>query len=77
LPQVAKDLSEPLALAATPQFAQRALRALSASRFFAGLSERAFVGSLKQVSAYFGDRAVREEARALTLVGPCPHAPTS
>jgi hypothetical protein len=40
-------------MGSTPRSVQRALNALSRSRFFAGLAERAFVDDLKQVSAYF------------------------
>ena len=47
----------------TPQSVQRALLQLSRSSFFAGLSERAFIGALKQVVAYFRDSAVRAAAR--------------
>jgi pimeloyl-ACP methyl ester carboxylesterase len=43
----------------TPQLAQRALDALSRSKFFAGVAERALIADLKQVSAYFRDAAVR------------------
>ncbi len=43
----------------TPRFVQRALDALSRSRFFAGIAERALVGNLRQVSAYFRDDHVR------------------
>jgi pimeloyl-ACP methyl ester carboxylesterase len=43
----------------TPRFVQRALDALSRSRFFAGLAERVFIANLKQVSAYFRDDNVR------------------
>ena len=46
----------------TPRFVQRALDALSRSRFFAGLAERAFIHDLKQVSAYFHDDDIRREA---------------
>jgi hypothetical protein len=44
---------------ATPRLVQSALDALSHSAFFAGLAERAFIGDLKQVSAYFHDDALR------------------
>lgn len=38
--------------ARTPAFVQRALQVLTHSRFFAGLSERALIGNLKQVHEY-------------------------
>ena len=40
-------------LSRTPAVARRALAALSGSRFLADLSERLFIGDLKQVTAYF------------------------
>ena len=43
-----------------PQGIQRGLNALSRSRFFAGMAERALIGALKQVQAYFRDPAVRQ-----------------
>jgi pimeloyl-ACP methyl ester carboxylesterase len=46
--------------ARTPAFAQRALYALARSRFFAGLSERALIGDLKQVSGYMNDESIRD-----------------
>jgi hypothetical protein len=39
-----------------PSTAQRALYALSNSRFFSGLSERALIGDLKQLLGYFDER---------------------
>ena len=42
---------------------QRALRALSGSRFFAGLSERALLGDLRQVHEYFFNPRIRQAAR--------------
>lgn len=50
--------------ARTPQWAQRALYALSSSTFFSGLSERVLIGNLKQVSKYFLDASMREAIRA-------------
>lgn len=47
----------------TPGGVQRALRALSGSRFFAGLGERALLGDLRQVRDYFRKPEVRREAR--------------
>jgi hypothetical protein len=47
----------------TPQIVQRALNALSGSRFFAGIAERALVFDLKQVHAYLHDKAIRLEVR--------------
>jgi hypothetical protein len=49
-------------LARTPVWARRALAALSRSRFLSGVAERAFIGDLKQVRAYFCDPGVREAA---------------
>ena len=46
----------------TSQVVQHALEALSHSKFFAGLTERAFVFNLKQVSAYFHDDTFRNIA---------------
>jgi hypothetical protein len=43
----------------TPQVAQRALNALSGSRFFAGLAERALIGFIKQVHRYFAEPELR------------------
>jgi pimeloyl-ACP methyl ester carboxylesterase len=56
----------------TPRTAQRALNALSQSRFFAGLTERLIIGFIKQVHAYLTDDSVRAEiqARADRIVGP-------
>lgn len=47
----------------TPFFVQRALNALSHSRFFANVALTAFIADLKQVYAYLHDEAVREEAQ--------------
>jgi hypothetical protein len=46
-------------LARTPSVARRALAALSSSRFLADITERSFIGSLKQVRSYFCDEAMR------------------
>ena len=54
----ARTLGSPVPLAV-----QGALRALSGSRFFAGLGERALLGDLRQVTDYFADRGVRQRAR--------------
>ncbi|MFI9829940.1 hypothetical protein ACIHIX_19875 [Streptomyces sp. NPDC051913] len=51
-------------LARTPQAVQRALNALSRSRFFAGVALRALVLDLKQVRAYLCDTAVRDAVQA-------------
>jgi hypothetical protein len=45
----------------TPTIVQRALNALSQSRFFAGVSERALIGDLKQVGSYLNEDARRNE----------------
>ena len=56
----------------TPRTAQRALNALSQSRFFAGLTERLIIGFIKQVHTYLSDDDVRAEiqARVERVVGP-------
>jgi hypothetical protein len=46
-----------------PSVVQRALNALSQSRFFAGLAERALIYDLKQVLRYLREPDVRREAR--------------
>jgi hypothetical protein len=48
----------------TPNAVQRALDALSHSRFFAGLAERALILDLKQVRTYFEKPETRKMARA-------------
>jgi hypothetical protein len=48
----------------TPNIAQRALNALSQSRFFAGLAERALVSDLKQVRRFLDEPEVRRAACA-------------
>lgn len=50
-------------LARSPKSVQAALRALSASRFFAGVVLRGLVFDLKQVACYLTDRAVRVQVR--------------
>ncbi|GAA1852976.1 hypothetical protein [Asanoa iriomotensis] len=59
-------------LGRTPASVQAALRALSGSRFFAGLSTRMMIADLKQVSRYFGDDGVREQVgqRLRAVIGP-------
>jgi hypothetical protein len=47
---------------ATRRVVQRALDALSHSRFFAGLVEHALIRDLKQVCRYFSDRTIRANA---------------
>ena len=56
----------------TPSTVQRALNALSQSRFFAGLTERLIIGFIKQVHAYLEDDSVRAQiqARVDRVVGP-------
>ncbi|KAB1985811.1 hypothetical protein F8144_25775 [Streptomyces triticiradicis] len=54
-------------LAATPRSVQAALRALSGSRFFAGVALRAMVSDLKQVRRYLTDPQVRDAARGRVL----------
>lgn len=48
----------------TPMTVQRALHALSASRFFSGLTEPMMIGSLKQVRRYFDEPEIRAGATA-------------
>jgi pimeloyl-ACP methyl ester carboxylesterase len=48
----------------TPKAVQRALNALSQSRFFAGLTEWLIIGFIKQVHAYLEDDSVRGEIQA-------------
>jgi len=52
-------------LAATPRSVQRARRALSGSRFFAGLAERALLSDLRQVRRYFREPEIRQAAQAI------------
>jgi hypothetical protein len=47
----------------TPEFVQRALNALSNSRFFAGIAEQALIFNLKQVYSYFHNPEIRQTAR--------------
>jgi hypothetical protein len=56
----------------TPSSVQRALNALSQSRFFAGLAERALILDLKQVRTYFDMPDVRQMACASVerVIGP-------
>jgi hypothetical protein len=49
--------------ARTPRAVQAALRALSNSRFFSGLAERAMIADLKQVRAYVRDTDTRGRIR--------------
>jgi hypothetical protein len=46
-----------------PGRAQDGLLALAGSRFFAGLGERALRGDLRQVSDYFGNPGIRQQAQ--------------
>jgi hypothetical protein len=48
----------------TPKTAQRALNALSQSRFFTGLTERLIIRFIKQVHAYLTDDSLRSEIQA-------------
>ena len=48
----------------TPRSVQAALRALSRSSFFSGLTERALIGSLKQVRRYIGEPDIRDAAQS-------------
>lgn len=60
------------ALGGLPPSVQSALIALSQSRFFAGLAERALILDLKQVRRYLTERSLRAAARARVqaLIGP-------
>ncbi|MEU3296691.1 alpha/beta hydrolase [Streptomyces longwoodensis] len=51
-------------LVSTPRSVQAALRALSGSRFFAGVALRALIFDLKQVHAYLTDPSLRAQALA-------------
>jgi hypothetical protein len=48
----------------TSKTVQRALNALSQSRFFSGLTERLIIGFIKQVHVYLSDDSVRAEIQA-------------
>jgi hypothetical protein len=50
-------------LARIPRSVQGGLRALSGSRFFAALGERALLGDLRQVRDYFHEPEIRRQAR--------------
>jgi hypothetical protein len=50
-------------LARSPRWAQRAVLALSRSRFFAPVGERIMLGDLKQVSAYLSDELIRRRVQ--------------
>jgi hypothetical protein len=56
----------------TPDSVQRALNALSRSRFFSGLAERALIGFIKQVYRYFAEPQLRAQVgdRIATEIGP-------
>lgn len=45
---------------ATPSIVQRALNALSRSRFFVGVAEHALIWDLRQVRRYFDDPSIRQ-----------------
>lgn len=48
-------------LARVPRFVERAITALSRSKFLGQLSAHAFIGDLKQVTAYLNDQATRQQ----------------
>jgi hypothetical protein len=56
----------------TPDTVQRALKALSHSRFFANLAERALIGFIKQVHRYFAEPQLRTQVIDLVTreIGP-------
>ncbi|TMQ94561.1 hypothetical protein ETD83_23815 [Actinomadura soli] len=56
----------------SPAWVQRALYALSMSRFWSGVGERAFIGDLKQVRRYFTDDALRAAAQAEVVAAVTP-----
>jgi hypothetical protein len=58
--------------ARTPMVVQRALNNLLKAKFFAGLSERALIWDLKQVTSYLHDPSMRVKIRARVdaLIGP-------
>ena len=58
-------LSQTVDRAGSPSSLQAALRALSKRPYFAGVAEKAFVGSLKQVVSYMNDAAVRDYAQTV------------
>jgi hypothetical protein len=51
----------------TPQWVQRAVYALSGSRYFGGLTERALIGSLKQVRRYLTEANLRQQIHTRLL----------
>src|SRR5207253_8529600 len=53
----------PRTKARTPMFVQRALNALSQSKFFAALAERVLIFDVKQTFLYLSDDSIRREAR--------------
>lgn len=58
--------------ARSPQSVQRALQALTRSKFFADIALRTMIGDLKQVSAYFLNEEVRRDIqeRVTKAIGP-------
>jgi pimeloyl-ACP methyl ester carboxylesterase len=58
---------EPGTRVRTAQWVQRALYAVDGMSFFQGLTERALIGSLKQVRAYFTDPDIRHAVRQRVL----------
>ncbi|MGX1133968.1 hypothetical protein RKD49_006158 [Streptomyces glaucescens] len=59
-------------LARSPRWAQRAVLALSRSRYFAPVGERVLIGDLKQVSAYLTDPAVRASVQQAVAAAVTP-----
>jgi hypothetical protein len=53
--------------ARSPQWVQRAIYALSGSRYFGNLTERALIGSLKQVRQYLTEKDTRRRVHARLL----------
>lgn len=54
-------------LGRSPRLAVAAIRALSRSRFFSGISERLLLGSLRQVRRYLDEPSIRADALRLVL----------
>lgn len=52
----------------TPAFVQDALRALSNSRFFVGVAEKAMIGDLKQVHSYLQDIIIKDPNGTISTI---------
>jgi hypothetical protein len=71
-PQVRGPDAKTKTMLRTPDSVQRALNALSRSRFFADLAERALIGFIKQVHRYFAEPQIRAQVgeRVAREIGP-------